>query len=156
MTAPASALIAAWVVAWPVPPFATGRVPVTWVDRLTPDSVPPSVRLPELVTVPLRVIPFTDPVPPTLVTVPVVLLVPAPMAVRKSAADRALTVLSALNLGKVIAPGLVNVKTLAPTVVAPRLVRPVAAFRPVDPPSQRRRSEKAESHSVCLDVVGIE
>jgi hypothetical protein len=38
--------------------------------RLTPERVPPSVRLPLEVTVPLRVIPFTVPVPPTLVTVP--------------------------------------------------------------------------------------
>ena len=54
----------------PVPPLATGSVPVTWVVRSTLASVPPSVRLPEVVTVPVRVIPLTVPVPPTLVTVP--------------------------------------------------------------------------------------
>jgi hypothetical protein len=54
----------------PVPPLATGRVPVTCEVRSTLASVPPSVRLPELVTVPVRVMPLTVPVPPTLVTVP--------------------------------------------------------------------------------------
>ena len=58
-----------------VPPFATGRVPVTWEVRLTPDSVPPSVKLPDEVTVPVRVMPLTVPVPPTEVTVP-----PVPVA----------------------------------------------------------------------------
>ena len=52
----------------PVPPLATGRVPVTWEVKLTPESVPPSVRFPVLVTVPLSVMPLTVPVPPTLVT----------------------------------------------------------------------------------------
>ena len=54
----------------PVPPFATGRVPLTWLVKLTPDNVPPRVRLPEEVTVPLSVMPLTVPVPPTEVTVP--------------------------------------------------------------------------------------
>ena len=54
----------------PVPPFATGSVPVTWLVRLTLDNVPPSVKLPVDVTVPVRVMPLTVPVPPTLVTVP--------------------------------------------------------------------------------------
>ena len=35
-------------------------------------SVPPNVKLPLVVTVPVRVNPLTVPVPPTLVTVPVV------------------------------------------------------------------------------------
>jgi hypothetical protein len=52
----------------PVPPLATGSVPVTWEVKLTPDSAPPRVRLPVLVTVPVRVIPLTVPVPLTLVT----------------------------------------------------------------------------------------
>ena len=52
----------------PVPPFATGKVPVTWDVRFTPVSAPPSVKLPVLVTVPVRVIPLTVPVPLTLVT----------------------------------------------------------------------------------------
>src|ERR1700740_1427190 len=50
--------------------LVTGRLPVTCVARLTPESVPPSVRLPEAVTVPVRVMPLTEPVPPTDVTVP--------------------------------------------------------------------------------------
>ena len=52
----------------PVPPLATGSVPVTCEVKLTLDSVPPSVRLPVLVTVPVSVMPLTVPVPPTLVT----------------------------------------------------------------------------------------
>jgi len=35
-----------------------------------PLSVPPSVKLPLLVTVPVNVMPFTEPVPDTLVTDP--------------------------------------------------------------------------------------
>ena len=54
----------------PVPPFATGSVPDTCVVKLTPESVPPKVKEPELVTVPDKVIPFTVPVPDTEVTVP--------------------------------------------------------------------------------------
>lgn len=57
-------------VAVPVPPLVTGSVPVTCVVRLTFDSVPPSVRLPLEVTVPVSVMPLTEPVPLTLVTVP--------------------------------------------------------------------------------------
>jgi len=60
--------------------FVTGRLPVTCVDKLTPLKVPPSVRLPELVTVPVRVMPLTDPVLPTLVTVPL----PLPLKVVQS------------------------------------------------------------------------
>lgn len=39
---------------------------------MTPDNVPPSVKLPEDVTVPDSEMPLTVPVPPTLVTVPTV------------------------------------------------------------------------------------
>jgi hypothetical protein len=55
-----------------VPEFklVTGRLPVTCVAKLTPDNVPPNVKLPVVVTVPVSVIPFTVPVPPTDVTVP--------------------------------------------------------------------------------------
>jgi hypothetical protein len=76
----------------------------------------------------------------TLVTVPDVDEVPAPIAVRKSDAERALTVLSALNWGNVIADGLVNVNILLPRVVAPNDVLPVAAVSPVAPPSHFKRS----------------
>jgi hypothetical protein len=62
------------LVVTPVPPLATGNVPETWVVKLTPDNVPPNVKLPELVTVPVKVMPFTVPVPPTDVTVPEPLL----------------------------------------------------------------------------------
>ena len=54
-----------------MPPFAIGRVPVTCVVRLTPESVPPKVRVPVDVTVPVSVIPLTVPVVATDVTVPV-------------------------------------------------------------------------------------
>ena len=64
----------------------------------------------------------------TDVTVPVAELVPAPIAVRKVAASKALTVLSALNLGKVIAEGFAIENKLLPKVVAPKLVRCVAAL----------------------------
>ena len=61
-----------------VPPIAGG---------LDKSSVPPKVRLPEDVTVPLRLIPETVPVPLTLVTVPVagvvhVGVLPVPAEVR--------------------------------------------------------------------------
>lgn len=55
----------------PVPPLATGSVPVTCDVKLTLESVPPKVKLPELVTVPVSVMPLTVPVPLTEVTVPV-------------------------------------------------------------------------------------
>ena len=54
----------------PVPPLETGSVPVTWLVKLTLESVPPNVRLPEEVTVPESVIPLTVPVPETEVTEP--------------------------------------------------------------------------------------
>ena len=57
-----------------VPPLATGSVPLTCVVRLTPESAPPSVRLPLPVTVPVSVMPLTVPVLPTDVTVPEPLL----------------------------------------------------------------------------------
>jgi hypothetical protein len=71
--------------------------------------------LPVPVTVPDRLIPFTVPVPLTEVTVP--LPVPAPISPLKSAAERAVTVLSALILKKVIALGFVKFNKLLPTVV---------------------------------------
>ena len=72
----------------------------------------------------------------TLVTVPVVEEVPAPIAVLKSAADNGDIVLSALILGNETVPGLGNVKKFDPTVVPPKEVLPVAGTSPVAPPSQ--------------------
>lgn len=92
----------------------------------------------------------------TEVTVPVVEDVPAPMAVLKVAASKAETVLSKLNLGNVTADGLVRVNRLPPTVVAPKLVLPVAATKLVDPPSHCLLSENAESQLVWEAVVGME
>ena len=104
----------------------------------------------------------TDPETPlavvteTEVTVPAVDDVPAPMAVRKVAASRVDTLLSALIRIKVIADGFVSVNTLDPTVVAPKEVLPVAASSPVEPPSHFRRSVNALSQLVWEAVVGIE
>jgi hypothetical protein len=50
---------------------------------LTKLNVPPSVMLPDVVTVPLRLNPLTEPVPETLVTVPPV----APVTVENANAD---------------------------------------------------------------------
>ena len=67
----------------PVPPLAIGSVPLTCVVRLTADKEPPSVKLPELVTVPDSVNPCTVPVPDTEVTVPLLtaatVIEPAPL-----------------------------------------------------------------------------
>jgi len=70
LTPPRDVNAAAAVVAF-VPPLAMGSMPVTCVVRSTPDSVPPSVSEPDVVTVPVSVMPLTVPVPPTEVTVPV-------------------------------------------------------------------------------------
>ena len=69
----------------PVPPLAMGKVPDTCVVRLTPDSVPPRVRLPLEVTVPLRVMPLTEPVPPTELTVPLLVPTATPLTNRPAA-----------------------------------------------------------------------
>jgi len=97
-------------------------------------SVPPKVNLRLVVTVPVRVRPLTVPVPPTLVTVPVVLDVPAPMAVRNEAASKDETVLSALNLGNAIAATFASVYRFPPRVVAPRFVLAAAAVVAPVPP----------------------
>jgi hypothetical protein len=116
---PKMTLFAVNVVA-PVPPLATARVPA---KVIVPDDVtgPPDV-----------VKPVVPPDTSTLVTEPAPL--PAPIAVRKLAASKAETVLSALNRGKVTAEGLVIVNTLEPRVVAPRLVRAAGAVVAFVPP----------------------
>ena len=55
----------------PVPPFATGNVPLTPVAKGIAERVPPRVNDPYEVTVPVSVSPLTVPAPETLVTVPV-------------------------------------------------------------------------------------
>ena len=116
----------------PVVALISAGVVVPIGGGLTRLSVPPRVKLPELVTVPVNVKPLTVPVPPTEVTVPAP--VPAPIAVLNVAASKDETVLSALNLGNVIALGLVIVKMFAPSVVAPKLVRAfVSVVAPVPP-----------------------
>lgn len=79
--------------------------------------------------------PPVKPVPDaTDVTVPVVLDVPAPMAVRNVAASKEETVLSALKRGKAIAATLATVNKLPPRVVAPKFVRAAAAVVAPVPP----------------------
>ena len=56
-----------------VPVIAAGVVPPI-AGGLAKLKVPPKVRFPEVVTVPVRVSPLTVPVPPTLVTDPLPLL----------------------------------------------------------------------------------
>jgi hypothetical protein len=80
-------------------------------------KVPLKLKFPVVVTVPLKDKPATVPVPLTLVTVPVPPPVPAPIAVLKSVALRALTVLSALTLKNVILPGSASFTKFLPTVV---------------------------------------
>jgi hypothetical protein len=110
------------VVVNPVPPFATGSA--------VPDK--------EMARVPDVVIgePDTDKnvgtVAATEVTEPPPL--PAPIAVRKEAASKDETVLSALKRGNVTALGLATVKRFAPSVVAPRLVRAADAVVAAVPP----------------------
>ena len=121
----------------PAAPLGAARnVFAVWEAKLagSTDRVPPSVRLPVVVTVPESVSPLIVPVPPTLVTVPVVELVPAPIAVLNDAAVNVDTVLSALICGKVIAVGFASVKKFAPTVVAPRPDLPPAAVEAPVPP----------------------
>ena len=93
---------------------------------------PLKVMLPEVVTVPESVRPLAVPVPATEETDPPP--VPAPMAVRKSAALKDDTVLSALNRGNVTALGLLMMNRFAPSVVAPKFVRAVAAVVAAEPP----------------------
>ena len=93
---------------------------------------PLSVMLPVDVTVPESVRPLAVPVPATEVTEPPP--EPAPMAVRKSAALKDETVLSALNRGNVTALGLLMMNRFAPSVVAPKFVRAVAAVVAAEPP----------------------
>ena len=88
-----------------------------------------------IVPVPVIVPPVIGEVVAIDVTVPVVDDVPAPIAVLKLAAFKVETVLSALNLGNVIADGLVSVNIFSPTVVAPNEVLPVEAVNPVEPAS---------------------
>ena len=83
----------------------------------------------------------------TLVTVP------APMALRNEAADNAETLLSALNCGKVMADGFVKVNIDCPMVVPPRLVRPVAATKPVLFPSHFNLSVYAVFQLLELFVI---
>ena len=98
----------------PVPPLAIGNAPLNVMFGVAP---PDEAKGAEAVTE------VTEPVPE-----------PAPIAVRKSAAFKADTVLSALNCGNVTALGFVMVKRFAPSVVAPRLVRaPEAEEDPVPP-----------------------
>lgn len=113
---------------------ALPEIEIAYVPAARLFTVPLRVKLPVVVTVPDRLNPEAVPVPETLVTVPVVLDVPAPMAVRKVAASKDETVLSALNRGKLIAATFASVNKLPPRVVAPRFVLAAAAVVPPVPP----------------------
>ena len=65
----------------PVPPLATGSVPVTCEVKSTFANVPPSAIFPEEVTVPESEMPLTVPVPETEVTVPDAVLIATPPTV---------------------------------------------------------------------------
>ncbi len=79
--------------------------------------------------------------------------VPAPIALLKEAAFKAEILLSALNLGKVIAEGLVKVNIFCPIVVPPKLVLPVDGVNPVLPPSHFNLSVNAVFQFVLLFVI---
>jgi hypothetical protein len=113
---------------------ALPEIEIAYVPAARLFTVPLRVMLPLVVTVPDKLKPEAVPVPDTDVTVPVVELVPAPMAVRKDAASKDETVLFALNLGNVIAEGFVIVKRFPPSVVAPRFVLAAAAVVAPVPP----------------------
>lgn len=83
---------------------------------------------------------------------PVTSPVPAPIAVRKPAASKADTVLSALNRGKVIELGFARVKRLPPSVVAPKLLRAEEAVVAPVPPLARARVPA--SVIVPVEVIG--
>ena len=106
----------------PVPPLAIGRMPLTCVVKLTPLSVPPSVKLPAEVTVPVSVMPLTVPVPPTDVTVPAPKLALAAAAVVAPVPPLAITNVPAKTTAPVV--GLLGVN---PVVPALKLVTPLDA-----------------------------
>jgi hypothetical protein len=83
-----------------------------------------------------------------------VVTVPAPIALLKLVAVKAETVLSALNLGKVIADGFDKVNIDCPMVVPPRLVRPVDGTKSVLPPSHFNLSVNAVFQ--LLELLGID
>jgi hypothetical protein len=114
----------------PVPPLPTGRVPVTVAEARLTLSVPPRVSEPVEVTVPVRVIPLTVPVPETEVTVPtnwsadvmlkfgyapVIVVVPPPVSV---------TVWSGDVLVTVIAPEPFEIEMAVPAVSVPLASEP--------------------------------
>ncbi len=114
-----------------MPPLPTGRVPLTCVVRLTPDSVPPRVSEPDDVTVPVSVMPFTEPVPLTEVTVP--LPVPAPRLARAVAASVAPVPPCPMDRA-VVRPANDVMSEFAPEPAAPRLsLAPEALVAPVPP-----------------------
>ena len=88
---------------------------------------------------------------PTEVTVPFVLDVPAPIAVRNSASVNADTVLLALILGNRIADGFVSVKKLLPTVVAPKLLGVKFTLGPLLPLTEV--TEVGVANSIQFDAV---
>ena len=127
----------------PVPPFAIGRTPLTCVVRLTPLSVPPSIKLPEPVTVPVRVKPETVPVPLTLVTEPPPLLLNVVQSVELSAPR---LVAEAVGTFKVITTFVVGLATVELKLV-PAVPSVKAATLETDPaPPEPRFCDKSRNH----------
>jgi hypothetical protein len=122
------------LLAWLVMVAALPEIEIAYVPAARLFTVPLRVMLPLVVTVPDKLKPEAVPVPDTDVTVPVVELVPAPMAVRKDAASKEEMVLSALKRGKAIAATFASVKRFPPSVVAPRFVLAAAAVVAPVPP----------------------
>ena len=93
---------------------------------LVSESVPPNVRVPEPVTVPVNVNPLTVPVVPTEVTVPVLEDVPAPIKLLTSAA-----VMPVFNNGT---EPLESIAGAPVSLTTPKLVlAPEAVLDPVPP-----------------------
>lgn len=113
---------------------ALPEIDMAYVPAARLFTVPLRVMLPLVVTVPDKLKPEAVPVPLTEVTVPVVELVPAPMAVRNAVASKEETVLSALKRGKEIDATFASVNKLPPSVVAPKFVRAAAAVVAPEPP----------------------
>jgi hypothetical protein len=89
----------------------------------------------------------------TLVTVPVALLLPAPIAVLKSAALNALTLLSAFSRKNDIAEGLVSVKSACPAVVPPIAVLNVLAVKAVTVLSALKRGNVIAEGLVSVNML---
>jgi hypothetical protein len=118
---------------------AARNVFVVWLAKslAATASVPPSVKLPVVVTVPVSVNPLTVPVPPTLVTVPVFVVNPA-FAVTLVTLPNVSTVIALIppDCAAAVTIPLVNATLLAFTVIpapAPTFRLPDVYVNPLPP-----------------------